>query len=959
MEGFLKQVAKDLYDRYGEETASFYTLFPSRRAALFFAEALAETTPRPLWLPENLTVDRLMEEVAGIAQGDHIRLLAELYKVYVEFHPAESFDSFYFWGEMLLSDFDSIDKYLIDADTIFSNLLDLRILDSRFEAFTAAQREIIIRFWKSFESARTLSPQQQDFLSTWRTLAPIYHAYRRRLEELGIAYPGMLYRKAAEQIQSGEKIEQPQRHYAIIGFNALSRCEQILFAYLQKNAKVDFYWDYDKYYQENQSQEAGMFIRDDLVRFPPAGPLPDGNDHFRNPKRIYAVAAASDVLQCKYVHRALTELTAEMGRVPDKETAIVLTDESLLIPLLHSLPETIEAVNVTMGYPLQQHPVYSFLERLLQLQAHKKTRGPKSVFYHSDVRGVLNHPFVTEVSGEVARTLSEEILRRQMVYIPAERLHADDFLKRLFTPHESWDALGSYLVEILSTVAREKRDTPERRQRLEFLALVAEQIGKLTRSVAQCGIELSGTVYTSLLRRMLQTITVPFEGEPLSGVQIMGILETRALDFENVILLSMNDDNFPGNRLDTPSFIPYNLRMAYGLPTPEHHEGVYAYYFARLIQRARRVDLVYSSTTEENSNSEPSRYIYQLDYESPHDVTKREIGAEVTFAAPAPIRVDKAPNVMEKLNRYLDEGDAKLSPTQLFCYVECPLKFYFRCVAHLKPKDEISEEVDDALFGSILHRAVELLYKPLLEDSKPSDALRPLIGSPQVEQAVTTALHEAYQEDESTDESEWSGNLLLIRSTIMEYINTRILPFDAGQTSFSVEALEKWIDADFPFEIAGESHTVHLYGKIDRIDRLHNGILRVVDYKTGSPHTPSREKNSAGFESLESLFSGTPEQRISAVLQTLLYALMLKKRGYDRIQPALYYIRFLGEENYTPLLKETGRGCFVERFDDYASEFEERLRQTLAELFDPKIPFTQCEEGKGCSWCDFREICCR
>lgn len=949
-DGFLKQVASDLYDRHGDDISSLSILLPNRRANLFFGEALAGMIRRPLWQPASVTVDQLMEEVSGLASGDRIRLITELYKVYSGFHPQESFDNFYFWGELLLSDFDAVDKYLIDADALFANLVDLHELDVRFGSLSEDQRAVVERFWRSFGQEKDFSPHQRDFMTVWRTLAPVYHAFRESLFRLGIAYPGMIYREAAERIRQGRAARIPERRYVIAGFNALSRCEQVLFDWLKANYSVDFYWDYDEWYLRDEAREAGMFMRENLLRYPPAANF--AADNFSKPKNIRSVSAASNVLQCKYVNRVLERLAAEKGARPDKETAIVLTDESLLMPLLYSLPEGTSDINITMGYPLKMHPAYTFTERLVGLQNRRRESRGSLMFYHSDVAGLLNHPYLSNARGGTASP------KPQYVYLNAAGLRTSPLFEKIFAAPQGWRELSDYLIDIISETAKMPYEGGDASRRTEFFAVIAEHIRTLANSLAGCGIELSTKIYMSLLRRSLQSVNVPFEGEPLAGVQIMGILETRALDFENIVFLSMNDSNSPGNLAGAPSFIPYNLKMAYGLPTPEHHEGVYAYHFFRLIQRARNVEMVWSSTSDDKNTGEPSRYIYQLDYESPHEVVKDTVAVDVNLTPPEPVAVAKTPAVMEKLGEFLRTEDPRtLSPSLFFNYVECPLKFYFRGVAGLEAGDEVSEEVDGAMFGNILHLAMEILYRPLVGVKNPQERIGALIGTQAVGDAVTQAANREYIKEENAAPENWGGNMILVHKTITDYIDRNILPFDASRReSFTIEGLEVRVSADVEFGTGG--HRVRFHGRIDRTDRLADGTLRVIDYKTGSPRTKGQDNER--FQSIDALFAGKSDQRISAVLQTMLYSMMLRGGGEPQVQPVLYYVRNLSKENY-PLLfidMDSGRKE-VEQYADYSGEFESRLRGSLEELFDPSAEFTQCEDPYPCAWCDFRNICQR
>ena len=957
MKGFLEEVAADLYARYGEGLSDRAVLFPSRRARLFFVDALGRIAGRPMWQPEWVTINDLTGEISGLHTGDRVRLITELYKVYSAYHN-EPFDKFYFWGDMLLTDFDTIDKYLIDAQMLFRNISEIKEIEADISYLTPAQLRIL-SFWSSFGEQADLSEEKRRFLAIWKTLGPIYRRFRERLSSLGIAYNGMVQRAAADRIRGGGFAFPEPRRYVVAGFNALSECEKRLFGFLATAAETDFYWDYDSYYKDDPEQEAGMFVRSNVAQFPPRTEL--RHDNMRGEKQIVSVAAVSNAVQCKYAAAILAGL-ARRRREEDpgiaagarpalgKETAVVLTDENLLLPLLYALPADIGRVNVTMGFPLRQSLAYTFVERLVELQNHRRRKGDGCTFYHADVAGILAHPYVAECDAALTRTMHEEIVRDRRISVDAAWLGRNELLKRIFTPAATWREL--YMLDVVAAVARQPYEGDDARQRVEFLAVIAEQVTKLRNSLDECDIDLTAEVYTSLLRRHLQTLRIPFEGEPLEGIQIMGILETRNLDFENVIILSMNDDNFPGNHMAQASFIPCNLRAAYELPTPEHHEGVYAYYFYRLIQRAKTVHMLYCSHADDKSTGEPSRYIYQLDYESGFDVRKVEVGVDVNLAETAPIEVPKDEGVMARLERFVDaQSPATLSPTAFFRYVACPLRFYFHSIARLEADDEISEEVDAPMFGTILHAAVQTLYARIAGEAHPGETLRAMIRTGEVAQAVEAAINENYLQDKHATAEDYSGNLLLVKDIVIRYLRGGVMPYDAAHDAFAVSGLEEPVAYPFRFRAGGRDLEMKFAGIADRIDTLDDGALRVVDYKTGAPHLE--------FDGVESLFTGTGKQRLSNILQTLLYAMMLhRSRGCD-VEPALYYVRNMNRPGYSPQLDDKQTGVKGARYTLYRERFEELLRAQLAELYDTSVPFRQCEDADTCKYCDFNVICKR
>lgn len=946
MRGFLDEVAADLYGRYGDDLSSLSLLFPSRRARLFFVDALAHVADRPLWQPRWTTVDELAAEISGLRSVERIRLITELYRVYSEFHD-EPFDKFYFWGELLLSDFDTIDKYLIDAGMLLRNLADLKQIEADVSYLTPEQLRIV-SFWATFGDGKDLSIEKRRFLAVWETLGPIYHRFRERLAQLGIAYTGMIHRAAVERIEAGTFAFAEPRRFAVAGFNALSACEKRLFRFLSTAAQTDFYWDCDDYYVRSSEQEAGMFVRDNLRTFPMRAAIT--RDGMCRPKRIEAVAAVSNAVQCKQVASILRGIAA-VGEL-DKRTVVVLTNENLLLPLLYALPAEAGRVNVTMGFPLKQSLAYTFVERLLELQAGRRQRGGEWVFYHAHVEGMLAHPYLCGEDPDRIGGLLAEIRRERRITVAGSTLAITPLLGRVFRAAEAWRALSDYLLDVVQSVAGTAAASGESRERTEYLSVLAEQITRLRNVLETCGIDLTATIYASLLRRHLQTVRIPFEGEPLEGLQIMGILETRNLDFENVVILSMDDDNFPGSHTVQSSFIPYSLCAAYGLPTPEHHEGVYAYYFYRLIQRASNVWMLYCSQADEKSTGEPSRYIRQLDYESPFDVQKTEVGVDVNLPADESVEVRKSGEAARRLFRFLDmENPVPLSPTAFSRYVACPLRFYFHSVARLAVRDEVADEVDAPLFGTILHGAMQRLYAPLVGLSHPGEALRALMRADKTEEAVVAAVNAHYLHDDSATPADYTGNLLLVERIVTRYIRNGVLPYDALHDGFTLHGVERRVAYPFAFDPADTARRVLFAGTADRIDLLDDGTLRVVDYKTGAPD--------AEFDGIDALFSPEACRRRANVLQTFLYAMMLRRSEGKDVEPALYYVRAMHRTGYKPLLTDKSLKVTGARYEFYSEAFEGELRAKLTELFDPTIPFRQCDDRETCRLCDYRTICRR
>ncbi|MBO7281787.1 MAG: PD-(D/E)XK nuclease family protein [Alistipes sp.] len=953
MTTFQSELAQALLRRHSNDLSELVVLFPSLRARAFFNDALNTLVDSPIWQPSWSTIDEIMERGSGLVRGERIRLISELFKIYSKHHPSESFDRFYFWGDMLISDFDMIDKYLVDADKLLRNIEDIKEIEADVTYLTKEQ-ERILSFWSSIGPEMSLTDQKRHFLKVWRSLPAIYKEYRERLFRLGIGYPGMIYRATAERIKRGESIELLPKCYVLAGFNALSKSEEILFNHLAHSEYgAEFYWDYDDYYVANRDHEAGLFMRGNLSNYPATEPISHNN--FTNIKKQMCVTAcASNIVQVKHISNIINAIPKEEL---DKRTAIVLTDENLLIPLLHSFPESVDSVNVTMGYPIKTTLAYTFVERLFALQAHSRANDNTTKFYYADVMELLSHPYIVDSRRELCLKLSNDITANRITSVDYTMFTNDSLLSTIFSCKcDCWKSLSQYICKILSALLDAQQEMSA--EHIEYLNIVHEEIRKTSLSLENCDIETSIEIYTSLLRRHLQSVTIPFEGEPIEGLQIMGILETRNIEFKNVIILSMTDANFPGNRTEQPSFIPYSLRLAYGMPTPEEHEAMYAYYFYRLIQRAERVDMLYCSRADEKSTGEQSRYIYQLEYESPYRIEKQSVGVDLKLEDVKPIAVAKGEKEMAILNRYLtpDSGYA-LSPTALFRYIECPLKFYFATIAHIKTPDEISSKIDALTFGNILHETMQALYTPLVETKDKRDAkdtknkIAELCNKSTVEQAVDKTIARLLQGDESATIEAFSGDTLLVRDIIIKYIYDGIMRYDSSREEFTIAGLEDLVELSFPIS---NGRLVNLSGRADRIDRLKDGTLQIIDYKSGNkPHLE--------FNGISTLFNGAPHERISNIFQTLLYSMMLQRKCKHKVEscPSLFYASQMLSDEYSPFIVDKGGNGKIEKYSDVSQIFEQELTRVFEELFNPNIPFEQVEDTDACTYCDYKKICGR
>ena len=962
MRSFLSELAEQLYSKYGRDIAKCTILFPSQRARLYFSQALAEVIPNGVgWSPKYTTIDELMCSVTNLQSADRLRLVAELYGVYSKYHK-EDFDDFYHWGEMLIADFDMVDKYMVDAERLFRNVADIKEIEADTSYLTEEQKQYLSRFWKTVNHIGNIGEQKEYFLKIWRSLPNIYAEYKARLRTLGFGYTGMIYRDAAEAIKSATTPLLADKKYVVAGFNALSNCEKVLFSHLKSAYNADFAWDYSDYYYNSEEQEAGRFMRQNVKDFPPT--LDISHDDFRvNRPKFQVASTTTSVAQCSYVSQILEQIAAKDNQgkpLPlDRNTAIVLTDENLLVPLLYALPEWAkgvteddkEGVNVTMGYPLRSTFAYSFVERLLELQSHSETKDGVDTFYYTDVDGLVSHPYIADRAQGAVSEIRKRIVEQKLYHIPQSMLLNIPHAKELFVAQSSALSLLEYIDKVFTRLLEE--EITQDKLNIEYMLRIRTSLHQLRNIVDSCGIELTVKLCISLIRRHLQSVRIPFEGEPLEGLQIMGILETRNLDFKNVIVLSMSESNFPGTKVTDNSYIPYSLRFAYNMPTQEHHQGVYAYYFYRLIERAESVWMLYSSTADEKGSGEPSRYIRQLQYESGLPIEFVKVVTPVNVIRQGSISLEKDSQALEVLSQYTS-GKQTLSPTALSAYVQCPLRFYYRYIAKIKVVDSLEEGLDDRGFGNIFHKAAEKLYTGLVEKQNTLHHLLQITDD-EVEAAADYGIAKEYFGSETLAGHHLSGEMVIVRKIIIRYLKYNLLAYDVANHNFTVDKLEYAFSHPFTFESAGQSLTVLLEGRADRIDRLDENTLRIIDYKTGEEHLH--------FSGFDKLFNGTAAQRVSNTINTLMYAMIASTKYECDVQPALYYLRDMHDKNYTPLLME-GKGVGIRpvpivRYSSIAEEFESQLFNTLGKMFDPAEPFCQAEDENSCTYCDFSTLCNR
>lgn len=959
MESFLKLVAADLYKHTEGNLAHTAVVFPNKRAGLFFNEYLAQESDSPIWSPAYVSISELFRSLSPWEVGDPVKLVCELYKIFRrETQSTETLDDFYFWGEMLISDFDDADKNRVDTDKLFSNLQDLRNIMDDYTFIDDEQEEAIRQFFQNFSIERRTALKER-FISLWNVLGNIYKGFRESLASQNIAYEGMMYRHVIEHLDV-DKL--PYEKYIFVGFNVLNKVEHTLFTQLKDAGKAVFYWDYDEFYMKENRQavthEAGEFIRRNLRDFP----SPLSGELFKNlskPKEVHYIASSTENAQARYLPQWIrNNLTT-----PEKETAVVLCNEALLQPVLHSLPAEVKHVNITMGFPLSQTPVYSFLIALLELHTHGFNFKSGRYTFQSVVT-LLKHPYTRQLTGQ-AELLEKELTRNNRFYPLPGELGKDEFLTRLFTPLSGNLNLCIRLSETLQQVAgiyqantsgTEDTDAFNQLYR-ESLFKAYTTINRFRTLIEEDELTVQSETFRRLLVKVLSATNIPFHGEPAIGMQVMGVLETRNLDFRHLVLLSVNEGQLPKSGGDS-SFIPYNLRKAFGMTTIEHKIAVYAYYFYRLLQRAERITLIYNTSSDGLNRGEWSRFMLQFLIEWPHPITRQFLEAGQSPQGTSSITVEKTPDVMRRMQSLFDvraNPKAKFSPSALNYYLDCPLKFYYRYVAGLSAPDEVSAEIDSATFGSIFHYAAEHIYKDLTTHGKVinKEALETLLRNEvKLQDYVDTAFKKLFFNVPQNEKPEYNGVQLINSAVIARYLK-QLLQNDLRYAPFTFIASE--MEVDEPIDIQTPKGVIksRIGGIIDRMDSK-DGTLRIVDYKTGGDaDTPPH---------VESLFI-PDKKRSNYVFQTFLYAaIMCRKQPTMKIAPALLYIHRAATETYSPVIqmgeprkpKEA-----VEDFSKYEKEYRERLQGLLEEIFNPEKSFTQTEIIEKCTYCDFKALCKR
>jgi len=936
MSTFIRQLVDEINAKHGDSLDSIAIVFPTRRAGLYFQKELSASLEKPAWSPSIYVIQDFFHELSGLTAPDSLTLLMELHGVWSEYFPSEDFARFYSWGELLLRDFDEIDRYMVDASKVFATVNDLHQIE---ETFTLAEEDLerLRAFWKNFFD-RDPTRLKTEFIHTWKKLEDVYRAFHKQLEEKGIAYEGMTYRKLAERAQRKELDTDRFAHIVFAGFYALSPSEQTVIQSLVESGKATAYWDADGYYVDDPAQESGKFFR--------VNPLTsDGfqwkENHFATQeKKIEMIGIPLNAGQAKYSGNILEQLMLAPG-FSGERTAVVLPDEKLLLPVLYSLPEQLTDVNVTMGYPLRQTPLYNLFESLISLQRNARTSDGETTFYFRDILNILNHPYIRQIADKSVRTWLAKN-DKTFIRMPGSRLIIDGesgFFAELFAPTIGVEAICNWLKNILRKMLVSMKEQQHRLHTLEseFIYQFYTQLRRLEDLVVQNALAADTEIFWNIFREILSSARIPFTGEPLKGLQVMGFLETRVLDFDNVVLLSANEDFLPASG-SRHSFIPYNIRKAFGLPTYEDQHAVSAYHFFRLLQRAKNIYLIYNTESSGLSAGEKSRFLLQIEHELAQkypekvQLQKKILSTRIAKETVQPISVRKDDAVIKELSKYIRSTEKQpkaLSASGLISYISCPLRFYFRYVAGLAEQEELAENMEAATFGKVLHRAMQELYSgKQVFDERMGSSLKK-----EIDRCVDKAIHEEF-----IALNQLEGKNILLRNIIRELVS-RIVDSDKQQAPFRILQLEK--DVGSPFALDSERE-VRLFGIIDRVDEK-DEVVRIIDYKTGKV---IKKKPGA----LEDYFT---DPAMKEQFQAMYYAYLTQKNMQSlKIKSGLLTMRSMSDGIW-----------FLNNDEPYTAEqfreFESHLRKMIGEIFDPEIPFEQTTDEKRCTYCAYKDICNR
>ena len=939
MKPFLRQVA-DHYHASGKINDRCF-IFPNRRSMVFFKKYLGEAVAReasaPMLVPGMLTINDFFHKALDVRPADKVRLLLALYESYCEVNPAhESLDEFILWGDVILADFDDVDKYLADPRQIFTNIKDFKEIQDSLSYLTETQRKAIEALVNHFRN--DVGDVKGRFLQIWNILHDLYVGFRKNLDRKGMVYEGMVYRRLAEMLEDTSASDVFEKEFGkgatfvFVGLNALNECEKTLLRRLRNAGMAEFCWDWSGEMIRDPQNKSSFFMKDNIKEFPQVEGWVE--DAVSQPQ-VNVVSVASSVGQAK----RLPDILNKTG----KDCAVVLPDENLLVPVLNSIPEHIRDINVTMGLPMKGSLLYAMMTDVSSMQLHTVCRSGRWFFYHKQVWDIFSSAVFRKSADEKTMEIVAKVKSAAKYYIPQDELGGTPLLDTIFRPvvtdpksksSEQTASFAGYQKDVINAVAFSLADDASLAVELEY----AREYHKSVSILQEIRLEILPVTYVRLLDQLLSSVSVHFKGEPLKGLQIMGPLETRALDFEDIIILSANEGVFP-RRSVSSSFIPPELRRGFGLPTYEYQDAIWAYYFYRMISRAGSVWMLVDTRTEGLKSGEESRFIKQLEYHFRVPVNRYV----VKFGA---MGLGELQPVLKTEEDVAVIKSTVLSATAVQNYLACPVKFCYGTVKGLKSDDEVSESLDYGMFGTVYHEVMRAVYSGEKGMKKIS---RAYIKSWMNREADIKAMVKSLIVRE-LNAIEVTGRNLVVADVIVMYV-MKTLQRDleqletAGKDSFDIVGME--------LKVEGEFHGQRFKGFIDRLDSFADDQLRVVDYKTGKVLDDDQKIHDGNAESIaEAIFTPDIKERPKIALQFFIYDMLVKENRLAEgrnICNCVYSTSSLFKE--APMT--------VPLNEVFYKAVSERLAALLDEMYDPEIPFRRTEDVKVCEYCDFKNICGR
>ncbi|MCF8422976.1 MAG: PD-(D/E)XK nuclease family protein [Bacteroidia bacterium] len=946
---FLQYIAQYIFDHHENETEHLCIVLPNKRGALYLKQHLAKVFQKTIWLPTIISAEELVAELSGLQQADSIDLICDLYQVYTSIlkEKAEPFDAFAKWGTLMLQDFNEADRYLVDTNSLYQNLKEIKEIEN----------------WSL--SVDNLTNTQQDYIDFMFQMGTIYHEFTKLLLQKKQAYQGLMYRKSVEGYKNSAYINQFNK-ILICGFNALNKAETIIFSELVKDKKARIIWDADKYYVENDTYEAGLFLRKNCSNNWLDTKTNIGNYFNEIPKHIDIVAVPKQMGQAQVVAHQLHQWIKQ-GKSLNK-TAVVLADESLLFPILNQLPKEVEHVNITMEYPLRLSPIYDLIDNLISLHQSTQKAGASSSFYFSDVFKILQNSLFKKYYKSFDPTINlqviiQKIIDKNYVWLNSKVL-AELFLdnyKYIANLFNSWSN-SSYGISAMSQIISVFNSSDNEALQLsstekEYLHVFTKYFNRLQSLIQTHNYLDSLLTLKSLYKQIIGSASVPFIGEPLQGLQIMGVLETRTLDFENIILLGVNEGVLPSGKAAN-SFIPNDLKRYHGMPLYGDKDAVYAYHFYRILQRASNVLITYNTEHSVLGSGEKSRFITQLQFElkkynQQHTITEQMLsGGALSASNRNVISISKtelnlAPIIKKLTTNSQYDG---LSPSALISYKDCALRFFFRYGAGIKETEDVEESAEANTQGSILHESLEMLYKPFIGRVLTEENIKECLSK--TEECVSLIFQNYFSQRESQ-----FGKNFLQQKVLYEYVNKLLrndlkLIQNSKKTNelLSLIDLEKTLSASLTIDINGVETLVYLKGSADRIDKLGNNI-RVIDYKS-SVKTDDKFK----FTNFEDLFK---DSKYNKMLQLFMYSWLVVKNKLakpEELQPCIIPFKKF-EEQPKFILEDVKGGGILNFTSELLDEFESYLKLEISQIISITTKFNQTEDEVKCEYCSYASIC--